>query len=125
MKINVKFIIDDEGTTEAYVRSYEAINAGQAFQKCLKKYPGARLIEAWREGGYLDGYGITTYQPPSLVKVEAEPAPKEEQILLHFPEQTAQRIKRHFAAPQPSRPHKPNRKETKNDPKPNIPVALA
>jgi hypothetical protein len=123
MKINVKFI--DEGTTEPYVRSYEATCAGQAFHKCLKEYPRARLIEAWREGKYLDGYGITTYQPPSMVKLAAEPAPKEEQILLHFPEQTAQRIKRHLAAPQPSRPHKPNRKETKNDPKPNIPVALA
>jgi hypothetical protein len=105
---NVKFAIN--GESEAQVRSYEATGAGQAFHKCLKEYPRARLIEAWREGKYLDGYGITTYQPPSMVKLAAEPAPKEEQILLHFPEQTAQRIKRHLAAPQPSRPHKPKSK---------------
>jgi hypothetical protein len=84
MKINVKFIVDDEGTTQAYVRSYEAINAGQAFHKCLKKYSTARLIEAWKEGGYKDGYGITSYQPPSLAKIEAEPAPKEEQMKLNL-----------------------------------------
>ena len=88
MKINVKFIIDDEGTTEAYVRSYEAINTGQAFLKCLKKYPTATLIEAWKEGGYKDGWGITTYKPPSTVKVEAEPAPapKAEQLKFNFNE---------------------------------------
>jgi hypothetical protein len=123
---NVKFAIDDEGTTGPYVRTYKATNPGQAFQKCLKECPKARLIEAWREGQYLDGYGITTYRPPSMVKLEeAEPAPKEEQILLHFPEQTAQRIKRHLAALQPSRPHKPNRKETKHDSKPSISEPMA
>lgn len=82
MKINVKFI--DEGTTEPYVRSYEAINAGQAFDKCLKKYPKATLIKAWKEGRYLDGYGVTTYKPPSTVKIEAEPGAKEEQMKLNL-----------------------------------------
>jgi hypothetical protein len=76
---NVKFA-DDENTRELRVRSYEAASAGQAFQKCLREFPKARLIEAWREGRYLDGYGITTYEPPSTPKVEvAEPAPSREE----------------------------------------------
>jgi hypothetical protein len=81
---NVKFAYNDEGITEPQVKRYSSTSAGQAFQKCQEEYPGARLIEAWREGGYLDGYGITTYQPPSFVKVEAEPAPKEEQMMLNL-----------------------------------------
>jgi hypothetical protein len=80
----VKFSYDGEGELEPQVRSYRAASVIRAFEKCLKEYPGARLIEAWREGGYLDGYGSTTYQPPSFVKVEAEPAPKEEQMMLNL-----------------------------------------
>jgi hypothetical protein len=79
---NVKF--QDNGTTE-HVRTYKAVSAGQAFRKCLEKYPTATLIEAWKEGGYKDGWGITTYKPPSLVKVEvAEPMPQEEQLKFPF-----------------------------------------
>jgi hypothetical protein len=74
----------DNGTTE-HVRKYKAISAGQAFQKCLEECPGAWLIGAWREGRYADGYGITTYEPPSAVKVEvAEPVPQEEQMKFPF-----------------------------------------
>ena len=80
----VKFSYDGEGELEPPVRSYRAASVLRAFEKCLKEYPGARLTEAWREGGYLDGYGFTTYQPPSFVKVEAEPAPKEEQMMLNL-----------------------------------------
>lgn len=80
---NIKFVYADDGT-EPQLRSYQAINAGQAFRKCLKEYPGAKLIEAWKEGGYLDGYGITAYKPPSVVNVQAEPAPKEKQLKFNF-----------------------------------------
>jgi hypothetical protein len=78
---NVRFM--DNGTTE-HVRRCKAISAGQAFQKCLEECPGARLIGAWREGRYADGYGITRYEPPSIVKVETEPAPKVEQLKLNL-----------------------------------------
>ena len=80
----VKFKYNGEGELEPQVRSYRVASVIRAFETCLKEYPDARLMEAWREGGYLNGYGITTYQPPSLVKVEAEPAPKEEQMMLNL-----------------------------------------
>jgi hypothetical protein len=82
--MNVYSVKYDEGATGPYVKKFKAINAGQAFQKCLKEYPEARLIEAWREGSYKDGYGITSYQSPSMAKVEAEPAPGKEQMKFDF-----------------------------------------
>jgi len=82
--MNVYSVKYDEGATGPYLKKYEAINAGQAFQKCLKECPKARLIEAWRECRYKNGYGITTYKPPSIVKGKAEPAPKEEQMKFDF-----------------------------------------
>jgi hypothetical protein len=81
---HVKFSHDGEGELETQVRSYRVASVIRAFERCLKEYPGARLIEAWREGWYLDGYGFTIYQPPSFVKVEAEPALKEEQMMLNL-----------------------------------------
>lgn len=81
---NVKFVYNDEGATEPQVRRFSATSGGQAFQQCLKEYPGAKLIEAWREGGWLGGHGITTYKPPSLVKVKTRPAPKEDQMMLNL-----------------------------------------
>jgi len=80
----VKFSYNGEGELEPKVRSYRAGSVIRAFERCLKEYPGARLIEACREGGYLDGYGMTTYQPSSLVKIEGKPAPKEEQMMLNL-----------------------------------------
>jgi hypothetical protein len=80
----VRFSYDVEDGLEPQVRSYKAASVIRAFEKCLKEYPGSRLIEGWREGGYVDGYGITRYKPPSIVKVEAEPAPKVEQLELNL-----------------------------------------
>jgi hypothetical protein len=82
MKIDVEFIIEDEGigATQSCVRRYDATNAGHAFQKCLKEYPKARLIKGWKEGGYQDGWGITTYEPPSTVTIEAKPGTTFEQM---------------------------------------------
>ena len=79
---DVKFSYDGEG--EPQVRSYQATSPGHAFTKCLREFPDAKLIEASREGGYLDGYGITTYQPPSTVRVVTEPVPKAEQTTFPF-----------------------------------------
>jgi hypothetical protein len=67
MTYSVNFFADGEEHT----RGFAAVSAGQAFSLCLEKFAGAKLIQAWREGGYLDGYGITVYQPPSFAKVEA------------------------------------------------------
>jgi hypothetical protein len=82
---HIKFVYHDELEPQIpQIRRYKASSPGDAFKKCLCEFPGARLIEGWREGGYLDGHGITTYKPPSLVKVKAKPAPKEEQMTLHL-----------------------------------------
>ena len=81
---HVKFSYDGEDELEPRVRRFKAASVIRAFEKCLREYPGSKLIEAWREGGYLDGYGITRYEPPSIVKVEAEPAPKVEQLELNL-----------------------------------------
>jgi hypothetical protein len=81
---HVKFSYDGQDELELQVRRYKAVSVIQAFEKCLREYPGSKLIEGWREGRYLDGYGITRYKPPSTVKVEAEPAPKVEQLMLNL-----------------------------------------
>jgi hypothetical protein len=81
---NVKFAYNNEGITELQVRRYSSTSAGQAFQKCQEEYPGAKLIEAWKEGGYLDGHGITTYKPPSVAKVQTGPVPRENQLTFRF-----------------------------------------
>ena len=81
---HVKFSYNGKDELEPQVRSYKTASVIRAFEKCLREYPGSKLIEGWREGGYLDGYGITRYEPPSIVKVEAEPAPKVEQLELNL-----------------------------------------
>jgi len=80
----VKFSYNGKDELEPQVRSYKTSSVMRAFEKCLREYPGSKLIEGWREGGYLDGYGITRYEPPSIVKVEAEQAPKVEQLELNL-----------------------------------------
>ena len=85
MKVyHVKFAYG--GTTEPQIRKFIATSAGQAFRKCLREYPGAKLIEAWREGGYTDGYGITSYKQPSVRQLpdQTDQKPKEEQMKFDF-----------------------------------------
>ena len=79
----IKFTYDGEG--EAQVRRYEATSPGQAFEKCLRKFPGAKLLEGWCEGRIAGiTHGRITYAPPSTVRVVAEPAPKEEETNFPF-----------------------------------------
>ena len=79
--MKVSFFVDGEEHTEGF----SAVSAGQAFEKCLEQFPGAKLIQAWREGGYADGFGVTTYSPPSFAKVEAAAqTPKADQLKLQF-----------------------------------------
>lgn len=81
---HIKFSYNGEDELKPQVRSFKAASVIRAFDKCLKEYPGRKLIEGWREGGFLDGYGITRYEPPSTVKIEAETAPKVEQLKLNL-----------------------------------------
>jgi hypothetical protein len=75
--MKVSFFVDGEEHTEGF----SAVSAGQAFEKCLEQFPGAKLIQAWREGGYADGHGITIYSPPSFAKVAAAAqTPRAEQL---------------------------------------------
>jgi hypothetical protein len=67
------------------VKSFKASNPGDAFARCLDKFPQAQLLEAWREGAYLDGYGITTYAPPSTAaSPKAEITQTAAQLLFPF-----------------------------------------
>jgi hypothetical protein len=79
----IKFCYDGEGELESQIRTFKATSPGHAFKKCLQEYPGAKLIEGWREGGYSGGYAITTYAPPSTVRIKAAPVPEAEET--HFP----------------------------------------
>jgi len=79
----IKFIYADQ--LEPQVRSYKAASPGQAFKKCLRKYPGAKLIEGRKEGGLGGNYGCITYTPPPTVRIIAEPAaPKAEETKFPF-----------------------------------------
>jgi len=74
------------GETEPRVERFVAANPGAAFYKCWEAHPGCTLIQALRygDGGRAGGYGVTTYEPPSLVSVEAGPASKAEQTSFEF-----------------------------------------
>ena len=82
---HIKFSYDGEGELEPQVRKYEAISPGRAFKKCLDEFPGAKLIEGWREGriGGVN-HGCITYAPPSTITAVAEPAPKAEETKFPF-----------------------------------------
>jgi hypothetical protein len=77
---SVEFAYNDE--LKPQIRKFQAANAGHAQKKCLKDYPGAHVIEIWREGLY--GEGITVYQPVSTAKVEPLPAIKTEETTFPF-----------------------------------------
>jgi hypothetical protein len=75
------------GETKSEVKPFDALNPGSAFAKCVRKYPGCRLLEAWLEGRLVTGGGVVcrlSYAPPSTVRIIAEPTPNEEQILFGF-----------------------------------------
>jgi hypothetical protein len=78
----IEFTYDGEG--EAQVQSYKATSPGHAFEKCLREFPGAKLLEGWNEGGRGSEYGCVTYPPPSTARIVAEPAPKTEETTFPF-----------------------------------------
>jgi hypothetical protein len=85
---NIRFI--RRGETKTRVRQFQATNAGSAFSKCVRKYPGCRLLEAWREARLIrigGDYCRLVYALASTARIVAEPAPKEEQILFSFLEE--------------------------------------
>ena len=61
---------------EEQVRTFKTTGPGHAQAACLKEYPGADVIEIWREGRY--GQGVTVYQPASAVKIKPLPEPEPE-----------------------------------------------
>jgi hypothetical protein len=79
---HIKFSYDGEG--ESQVRRYKATDPGHAFEKCLREFPGAKLLEGWNEGGRGSEYGCITYAPPSTVRTAAEPRPKAEETRFPF-----------------------------------------
>ena len=81
---HIKFTYDGEHELEPQIRNYKASSPGDAFKKCLREFPGAKLIEGWSNGGLGFNYGCITYAPPSTVRIEAEPAPKAEEQKFPF-----------------------------------------
>ena len=81
---HIKFSYDGEGELEPQVRRYKATDPGHAFEKCLREFPGAKLLEGWNEGGRGSEYGCITYAPPSTVRTAAEPRPKAEETRFPF-----------------------------------------
>jgi hypothetical protein len=79
---HVRFIRD--GETEPQVVRFRASSIASAFDRCLRKFPQAKLIEGRVEGSYKDGCGITIYAPPSTVTIVARTAAKEEQPVFGF-----------------------------------------
>jgi hypothetical protein len=82
----IRFTFD--GASETQVDQFLAGNPGEAFEKCRQKYPGCKLLKGWREGRLVGGlgksYGLTDYDPPSTIKVEAGPESKAEEIKFPF-----------------------------------------
>jgi len=77
----VKFCCSDQ---VQQFRRYKATSPGHAFIKCLREFPGAKLLEGWTEGGLGAYYGCVTYTSPSTVKVVANPATLEEETVFSF-----------------------------------------
>jgi hypothetical protein len=77
----IKFCVRDE---EPQFQSYRATSPGDAFARCLRDFPGAKLLEAFSEGGLREHYGCITYAPPSTVRSMAQPTPKEEETTFPF-----------------------------------------
>jgi hypothetical protein len=77
-----------DGATESQTVQYKAANVKSAFERCLRRFPHAKLIKgrvqrSYRENGKIY-YSVTTYDPPSTVRIPAEPAPNEEQLAFGF-----------------------------------------
>ncbi len=83
---HVKFIRDE---TKPQVVRYRVGSIVSAFDKCLREFSEAKLIEGWVEVSYKDGRGITVDAPPSTARIVAEPAPEEEQTLFGFLEEVS------------------------------------
>jgi hypothetical protein len=69
------------------VRSFEATSAGHAQKKCLREYPGSRILKMWQEARLGEGgrcYGSITNEPVSAARVEPLPAVKTEERTFPF-----------------------------------------
>jgi hypothetical protein len=81
---HVKFIRN--GETKPQVARYRVGSIVGAFDKCLRTFPEAKLVEGWISSSYKENgetfCGKTVYAPPSTVKIAAEPVSKASQT--HF-----------------------------------------
>jgi hypothetical protein len=75
------------GKAELQTKRYEAANPGHAFQKCHREFPGAQLIQGWRQSERNGEHAVTTYEAPSTVTIVPEPTVKWEQLLFGFANQ--------------------------------------
>jgi hypothetical protein len=72
---------------EEQVRQFQAGDPGNAFAKCVKKFPVCILLGGWREGRLSKKGGEIcrlTYAPPSTAQIVAESGPKAEQTTFEF-----------------------------------------
>ncbi len=76
-------VVYDAGDGEE-IEIIRAVNAGQAFAKCIEIHPDAKMIKAYCEGSFGNGYGITTYEVPSLKSPEPLPTENLEQSTLEL-----------------------------------------
>jgi len=72
------------GKAESQTKRYQAANPGHAFWKCHREFPGAQIIQGWRQSDYKDEYAVTIYEPPPMIRIVAGPKAKEEQVPFGF-----------------------------------------
>lgn len=48
------------------IEQFEACDPGNAFARCQKLFPGATMLAAIRDGGFMGGSGRTIFSPPPV-----------------------------------------------------------
>jgi len=81
---HIKFC--QNGKAEPQTKCYRATNSGQAFQKCRREFPDARLIQGWWQSERNGEYAITC-EAPSTIAVVPGPKITAEQTLFGFAHQ--------------------------------------
>lgn len=77
-----RYTIKYEGEDGMKFEVFEGSDPGHALEKAIRA--GIKPISATREGKFLDGHGFTTWNCPSLAKVEPLPKEKAEQLIMEL-----------------------------------------
>jgi hypothetical protein len=81
----VKFSYNGDDKLESQVRKFITATPGGAAKRCLRRYPGVKVVALWIEGGFgSEYYGRINYDVPSTVSIKAAPAPKVEEPTFAF-----------------------------------------